>query len=402
MRARAAAALLVGAIAVWGAVAGAQTTPTSDALFDGDTLQDVWIHINSRDWQSLHTNYKENTYYPCDFQWRGVKVYNAGCRSRGSFSRSSVKPGIHIEFDHYIGGQRFLGLSSLVLDNFGQDPTMVKERLTMQLLERMGVTAPREAHARVFVGAGQTYAGVYAVVEDINEAFAASRFGNGGGYVYEYNWLGPWGFEDLGDNLDTYWQRFEPKTREHEAVVDHYRPVREMVRAINEAAPEELEEALAPYLDLRTVITQAAVENFVSNWDGLLGNWGVNNFYLYRAPGATRFSIIPWDEDNTAAMLEMPPWHNVEANVLMQKVWASPELRAFYLQQLLVVSHLSGWISEEIAREAALIHGAVAADPVKGMTMPEFEAAVDEFDRFLQQRPAIVRQHLESVAEIRP
>ena len=38
-------------------------SPTSvDTLLDGSALNDVWIHINARDWQDLHTNYKDGTY----------------------------------------------------------------------------------------------------------------------------------------------------------------------------------------------------------------------------------------------------------------------------------------------------------------------------------------------------
>ena len=35
-------------------------------------------------------------------------------------------------------------------------------------------------------------------------------------------------------------------------------------------------------IDLGGFMRYIAVENFLAEQDGLLGNWGVNNFYLYR------------------------------------------------------------------------------------------------------------------------
>lgn len=52
-------------------------------------------------------------------------------RSRGSSSRNGVKPGPLVKF-----GQEFIGLKALVLDNFWQEPTMIRERISMQVFQR--------------------------------------------------------------------------------------------------------------------------------------------------------------------------------------------------------------------------------------------------------------------------
>jgi spore coat protein CotH len=134
---------VIACVAVGVAVSDAQVRPSADDLFDGSTLHDVWIHINSRDWAQLRATPEADTYYPCDFEWRALEAYNAGCRSRGNYTRNGIKPGLRVEFEHYVTGQTFLGLTSLVLDNFWQDPSMLKERIVMQLFQRMG--SPRRA-----------------------------------------------------------------------------------------------------------------------------------------------------------------------------------------------------------------------------------------------------------------
>ena len=42
-----------------------------------------------------------------------------------------------------------------------------------------------------------------------------------------------------------------------------------------------------------------ATEVFLGEQDGLLGDWGMNNLYLYRPADSTRFSMIPWDKSQT-------------------------------------------------------------------------------------------------------
>ena len=50
-----------------------------------------------------------------------------------------------------------------------------------------------------------------------------------------------------------------------------------------------------------------AVENFLSEPDGLLGGLGMNNFYLYRFEGTNQSAMIPWDQDLAFEWLESPP-----------------------------------------------------------------------------------------------
>src|SRR6478672_12036216 len=114
-------------------------------------LHDIFLTINSKDWTSLKEHFLDNTYYPCDFKWNGQTVRNSGIRSRGTGSRSGVKPGLRVDFDRYTDGKRFLGLKSFVLRNNTQDMTNLHERLSMLLFKRMGEPASRETHTKMFV-----------------------------------------------------------------------------------------------------------------------------------------------------------------------------------------------------------------------------------------------------------
>ena len=104
---------------------------TSDDLFAPHVLNDVQLQVNTRDLAALREHWTENTYYPADMTWRGQRIRNVAIRSRGTGSRNPVKLGLRIDFNRYVTGRQFLGLDALVLDNFWQDPSMLRERTAM-------------------------------------------------------------------------------------------------------------------------------------------------------------------------------------------------------------------------------------------------------------------------------
>ena len=169
--------------------AGSVGAQTASTLFDDRVLHTLQIAIHSRDWDQLRSTYLENDHYPADLTWNGIRVTNVGVRSRGRTTRSGVKPGLEIDFAHYSTGGQFLGLQALVLDNMLLDKSMIRERVAMAFLRRFGVPAPRESFATLFIN-GQ-YAGLYAMVEEVDSGFAQRALGDANGALFEYRWLRP-------------------------------------------------------------------------------------------------------------------------------------------------------------------------------------------------------------------
>jgi hypothetical protein len=254
------AALSLAAAVAAVAVARGQVSPLSDAqLFDDTVLQRIDLQVNQRDWDTLRARFDTNTYYPASFAWRGQTVQNVGIRSRGSGTRSGVKPGLQVDFNRYVTGQRFLELSALVLDNHLQDPSAMREAVTMTILGKLGLPAPRVAHAELFVN-GEFF-GVYAAVENIDAVSTRRMFAPGAfhtapaagangrtarlrnappgptspatppaaetptGYLFEYNWLDYYYGAYLGFGLGPYLERLEAKTHENEPLETLYRPI---------------------------------------------------------------------------------------------------------------------------------------------------------------------------------
>ncbi len=402
------------------APAGAQEQSqalTADSLLDGSQLQEIWLHVNATDWQQLIAGYLEGTYYPADLEWRGLRVRNVGIRVRGRYTRNDNKPSLRVDFNRYVSGQEFLGLKSLVLNSSWQDPSMIRDRVSMAAFRRMGIAAPRESHTRLYIGARREYAGVYTVVESIDKAFLQRTLGEDTGHLYEYHWQEPYGFENPGRDLGWYAKRFEPKTDSDGSIANLFTPIKRMVEAINDAHDPQIEAMVEPHLDLQKVMTYLAVQNFLSQRDGLLGHFGMNNFYLYRFTGIYRSQLIPWDQDQALEWTDLPPWQNMGANVLAGKIWDSPTLRAAYLGALVEVVRTLGtptssggtcagpegespcsWLEQEALYDYSQIRDAALADPMTPYSQEEFERWIVNIRQFARSRGDIVLEYIGRLA----
>ena len=385
--ARSAAALAV-ILACVSAPASAQTQAD---LFDDTTLHTVEIVIHSRDWSDLHEHFRSNDHYPCDVIWNGLRMRNVAVRSRGNGSRYQNKPGLELSFDHYASQQRFLGLRGLVLDNLVTDPSMIREATAMALMRRVGVPAPREAPARVFVNGA--YAGLYMMVEPVDTVFAQKAFEQPV-LLFEYRWTYPFFASFPGESLDAYAVLFESRNLGVHSMVELYAPMREMFRTINEA-PEGAFAQVDSYLDLTSLVRALGASTFMAEWDGVFGYDGMNNFYLYRT--GEQAHMIPWDRDQAFHALDYPLLAGVDQNVLGRRMLEDPALRAAYVQavtEAMAAAQGDGWLEREFTRQFALIRDAALADALKVATNEEFEQAFAELVTFARKRPAFVQNEL--------
>ena len=373
------------------ATAGTASAQTQAELFDDTTLQTIEIVMHSRDWSDLHANFRTNDHYPCDVIWNGLRMRNTAVRSRGNGSRYQAKPGLELSFDHYASQQRFLGLRSLVLDNLVTDPSMIRESTAMALMRRMGVAAPREAPARVFVNG--EYAGLYMIVEPVDTVFAQKAFDQPG-LLFEYRWTYPFFATFPGDGLDAYATLFESRNLGVHSTAELYAPMRELFRTINEA-PEGEFTHVDRYLDLAGIVRTLGASTFMAEWDGVFGYDGMNNFYLFRT--GEQAKLIPWDRDQAFHAVDYPLLAGVAENVLGRRMLEEPALRAAYVQAVMATMAAAeddGWLEREFARQYALIHDAAVADTFKLATNDGFEQAFAGLVAFARTRPSFVRNEL--------
>lgn len=356
--------------------------------------------------ETLKARFRDNDYYPADLRWNGLTVRRVGIRSRGLGSRNAVKPGLRVDFNRYVPDQRFLGLSALILDNLTQDSSGIRERVAMRFYERMGLPVPREAHVRLYVN--HHYAGLYAVVESIDKDFLRRVFGTNSagvendGYLFEYEWETEW-FLTRPSSLKGYAPMFDPVTHEDAPITELFTPLDDMVRVINDMPDDRFQSAVSEYIDLPLLMRQVAAQNFVAQWDGILGYAGVNNVYLYRFENSARSQLIVWDEDNAFHAPDYPILAGHDRNVLMRRAMAVPELRVRYFRELLEAAASAtepvrrggpGWLEHEIQRQRRLITESMLEDRFRPFTDDQFEEGIAMLLEFARFRPAFVRQEV--------
>ena len=425
------AVVLLVAFGALGGVPSIARAQSMDDFFDDGSVHEIRIAIQSRDWTALKENFTENTYYPVTLRWRDVTVPNVGIRSRGLGSRSGTKPGLRVDIDHYAAKQEFLGLKSFVLDNLVQDKSMIRERVTMKFLRRMGLPAPREAHARLFVN--DQYAGMYAIVESLDKGFLGRNLGedsDGGvendGYLFEYDYTKEYRFEYLGSNLDEY-KFFDPKTNEKKADAQIWGPLEDMIQAINESPDATFAQDMSRYLDLGEFAKYIALEAFIAEDDGVLGYAGLNNFYLYRYENSDRVRFLAWDKDNTFQAWDFPIMRNVNDNVLSRRTLNIEEYRNRYLDTLVEAAGSAdepeldedgnpvsggdndddnddgedgeegagpGWLEREIVRQFDQIRTLARADNFKPYSNDELEEEYQKLLEFARARSSYVRDEV--------
>jgi hypothetical protein len=389
-----------------------------DEFFDDSVVHEIRLSLNSKDWAALKQNYKENIYYPATLKWRDVTVSNVGIRSRGLGSRSATKPGLRVDMDKYNVDQTFVGLKSFVLDNLTQDPSMLRERLSMAFFRRLGLPAPREAHARLYIN--DQPAGVYALVETIDKGFLGRSFGadsKGGtendGYLFEYDYVKEYRFNYMGSNLEEY-KIFQPKTHEKDADATIYGPIEDMIQAVNETPDAIFNREASAYLDLRKVATHLAIENFLAEDDGILGYAGMNNFYMYRFEDSKRSEFIPWDKDNTFHSVDFDIMNRVGDNVLARRILAESQYKNAYLNTLLDAAAsamepdaeaakgksdkdkeaLPGWLEREVRRQYEQIRTLARDDTFKPYSNGDFEASIEGLLTFARERANFVKDRV--------
>jgi spore coat protein CotH len=365
--------------------------PAGAPIFDPSVLHEARLDMDPSAWQALRDNYLQNQFYAANLTVDGVAVRQAGVRSRGEGSRNEAKPGLKVEFDKYVPAQEYYGYKSLVLDNMTQDASMLRERMSFLVFEAMGIPAPRNAHARLTVN-GQ-YWGLFALVEPVSKPFLEARLGEKSGTLFDYEWRFPYDFSWLGSQPSEYVPLpFQPETNEQKPDVGA--GLVAFIRAINEEPAPTFLAAMSGRLDVDRFLTHLAVENAIAEADGIVGDQGLNNFYLYEYGAKNRFVFIPWDKDSTFRSGTWPLYRNLETNVLTRRLVADPVKRQVYADAVsrTVDEFLNPrWLTPQLETAYQQIRSAALADVHKPYANAQFEDAVSGLRGVIAAREHDVR-----------
>lgn len=345
-----------------------------DPIFDQSRLHECRLDLDPADWAALRANFQTNQYYSADFTVDGEKVRQVGIRSRGLGSRSGEKPGLKVDFNKYVSGQEFHGYKSVVLDNVTQDASMMREVLAYQVFEAAGIASPQISFCRLSINTD--YWGLYTLIEPIAKPFLKARLGEESGTLFDYEYVDDYRFTYKGDSTSTYVPApFEPQTNENKVDTG----LAEFVRAVNQTPQSGYATAMESFIDVKKFLTYVAVENALAEYDGFVGQFGMNNFYLYQYGGQKKFIFIPWDKDTSFQAAEWPVLQRMDSNEFTKRLMADAPMKAFYQSEVKRIASTfvtTAFLGSKIDALAAQIQAAVTADTHKPFSNADFSAAV--------------------------
>jgi spore coat protein CotH len=356
------------------AAAAAPGAWAADPMFNQAILHETRIVMDAADWQALRENFLTNQYYAANISIDGEVAEQVGIRSRGAGSRNETKPGLKVDFNKYIKTQEFHGYKTLVLDNLTQDPALMRERLAFAVFEAMGIAAPQIAHTRLTVN--DEYWGVYTLVEPVSKPFLKSRLGEESGNLFDYEYAFEWDFGYRGEEATKYTPvPLQPQTNE-----DKLDPAGLIAffKTITETPEAGYAAAIASWIDTERFLTYLAVENALAEYDGFVGDFGVNNFYLYQYGNQNRFVLIPWDKETNLQSAAWPVGRRIETNMLTRKLLADPAQQAVYRNALRRAAGFVNerWLGARAEAAYAQIREAALLDTKKQVSNTDFELSV--------------------------
>ena len=310
-------------------------------------------------------------------RFKGNSSYN--------FARNALKRSLKLDFNDLEKGRTFFGLTKLNLNNNAMDPSQLREALAYDIFRAGGVPAGRTAFARVFITVpgqyNKAYAGLYTVVEQVDERFLKSRFGTKAGMLLKPERLP--GLPYFGDDWAAYTNRVQAKTA---VGTNDSRRFIEFAKFLNRADDAQFRASVGDYAEVDEFLRFVALQGLLANMDSPLMTG--HNYYLYLHPTTRKLLWLPWDlneafggfnragsgSEQASLSLDHP---FTAVNRFAERLLQTPGVKDRYhdiVRGLLATNFNSARLFPLIDAMAATIRPALAAD--KMVSLPQFETAL--------------------------
>ncbi|MFM8432071.1 MAG: CotH kinase family protein, partial [Bacteroidota bacterium] len=266
------------------------------SFFEKDSVHTIKLNFHSCNyWDSL-VFYKKRQdsleiplYMQASVTIDGKSLYACGVRFKGEssyqFYPGKKKP-FRIKFDRYVKGQDFNGLTELNLNNNFKDPTMVREKIYLDLMKRHGLPAPRATYAKVYLN--DKYLGLYLITENIDDVFLETRFNDSKGNLFQGEPLANLVY--LGNDQKKYFQRYILRNNRKK---NDWSDLVKFIRTINDTTLSEAGYAqkLESVFDLDKCLKAWAINNLLGNIDAY-NMFYPHNYFLFHDSLTNRWHWI--------------------------------------------------------------------------------------------------------------
>lgn len=296
---------------------------------------------------------------------------------------------------HFAKGQSFRDINTLNV-TFENPASVLIEPLAYELYRRAGMAAPLSGHLRLWVNGEPV--GYQLYVEQVNRGFLRRNKINDEGNLYKLLWFG-------GDVTDQHDKKTNERTG-HDDLLD-------LLEQLEKNKGDALWAVIKMQYDVEQVVNYFAVNTLLSHWDGFF-----NNYFTYHdIDGTGRWTMYPWDQDQTwgismmggsEELAEMPLTFGMAGDSPKGGGWwrppgyfsgpllANPPFRALYLartKQLVETVFNEKSFGPLLDDTAAKLRGEVK------LRAEAFKTDAARAERQFDQQLAAVRQHLRKRGE---
>ena len=351
-------------------------TPNNEAFLQNEvaTIR-ITLNPDSLSEMLADVEYGSTHEYPATFIYNSSvlndTVQNIGFRIRGNTSIYANKKSFKVAFNSFESGKQWQGLEKLNLNGSHNDPSLMRAKLSWELLRNIGLPGSRTSYIALYING--EYRGLYLNVEHIDEEFADKVFDDGSGNLYKC--LYPADLTYIGANPDYYNYAVNgrrPYNLQGNRDPEDYNDIAHFIDVLNNTPLQDLPCELEAVFNVDDYLKFAAFDVLIGNWDGYIFN--KNNFYLYHNQRTGRMEYLAYDLDNTLGIDWIGPnwasrdpydWEN-ELRPLYQKLMQVPEYRQQYTHYLkeIAVNHFTGdWFRTRGQEIQTLIGPYVQSDP---------------------------------------
>ncbi|MBX7240139.1 MAG: CotH kinase family protein [Bacteroidia bacterium] len=261
-----------------------------DSLFNLPVVHDIYLDFAQNNfWDTLVLNHDTDIYTLCNLTINGQVIDSIGVKLKGnsSYNNPSLKKSMKLDLNEFVSGKKYNGLKKFNLNNVFKDPSFLREKITLDLFNELGIPAPRCSYANVYLN--NEYWGFYTVVEEVNGNFLNQRFADNDSNLYKGDPHGDLRWK--GVLPSSYYSDYELDAKSDSS--NDWRDLVHLIDKINNTPTNQFYDSLETILNTYDFIRYWALTNLFVNLDSYIGSG--HNYYLYHNSLTNRFEWVVWD-----------------------------------------------------------------------------------------------------------
>jgi spore coat protein H len=353
-------------------------------------IPSYFLMIEEEDLEDIRGNLWSNDPIPAYLKVDNV-TYDIDIAYRGSYTRKFRKRSYWIEF---IDPKRFFGARKIHLNAEYKDPSLIRNKLSLDFFQDLGVLSPHSQH--INLTRNGSFKGVYLQLESVDDLFLEKRGLPLGPIYYAVNNNANFSLvrdeEPKESLLSGYKQAFGKQSD------DEF--LHELIKKINTTPLSKFPDEVSQHINIDKYLRWLVGAVCTMNNDGF-----THNYALYRNSETSLFEIIPWDYDATwgrkvnGGIMEHTyvPIEGKKKNNLCFLLLQVPEFRKFYkntLEEILETKFTVEYMENKVLSLHQGLRPHILLDPYKKKKIDIFDNEPEFIFQFIRDRNNYLKKHL--------